>query len=119
MNTISASEAANRTRRAMALRDLMVEVGWDADKAARMDDSGWDALARTIAARTGRPFRSPSPATRDQAIGLLRGELTTVPVAVAASPAGVRTTPPAADVTGRIGLNGRSRVATNVSAMVD
>lgn len=127
MNTISAGEAANRTRRALALRDLLLEVGWDADKAAQLGDDGWDALARTLAARTRRPFRTPSPETRRQAIGLLRGALTVVPVAM---PAADRPMPaPAPSVTAedlaRVGRGsdvdrlGLKRVPTNVSLMVD
>jgi hypothetical protein len=86
--TISAREAANRTRRAMALRDLMLEVGWDVAKITAEGDTGWKALARTIEKRDGRPFRDPSAETRDQALGLLSGALTVsqVPVAVPAAP---------------------------------
>ncbi len=122
-NTVSAKEAANRTRRAMALRDLLIEVGWNADKAAQLGDDGWDALARTIERRQGRPFRSPSAETRTQAIGLLAGELTIVPVAMpAARPAGVKTTPAAPATAATIAHGpsaGRPRVPVNVSLLVD
>lgn len=101
MNTISAKEAANRTRRAMALRDLIVEVGWDEARIKAEGEDGWKALARTIERRSGRPFKAPSERTQDEALGLLRGELTVVPVAMP------------------LGLNGRPRVPTNVSLMVD
>ncbi len=108
MNTISSREAANRTRRAMALRDLLLEVGFDADRAGQLGEDGWAALARTIAARTGRSFRSPSEATRSQALGLLTGALTVVPVAL-----------PTAELPAPIGRNGRPVFPTNISLMVD
>lgn len=102
MDTISAKEAANRTRRAMALRDLMLEVGWDEAKIKAEGEDGWEALARTIERRSGRPFRAPSERTQDETLGLLRGELILVPVAMPA-----------------LGLNGRPRVPVNVSLMCD
>jgi hypothetical protein len=139
--TISAREAANRTRRAMALRDLMLEVGWDVAKITAEGDAGWRALARTIEKRDGRPFRDPSPETRDQALGLLSGALTVsnLPVAVPATqvpqskpatfvPASAGAPSPRPELgsagptgTGDLGIgrNGLRRVPTNITLMVD
>jgi hypothetical protein len=126
MTTISTREAANRTRRAMALRDLMLEAGWDAERITREGQDGWEALARTITLRTGRLFRIPSVKTQEEALGLLTGARQVVEVQVTAPAATPAPAPrvTAADLArlGRgsaIGANGRPRVPTNVSLMVD
>lgn len=159
MTTISAREAANRTRRAMALRDLMLEAGWDVAKITAEGQDGWEALARTIALRSGRPFRTPSQATQAQALELLKGALAGLsqpvcpncgtkldsiggcvfarigscagpkvpqpePATAAPASAGAPSPRPESGSAGRtqagvIGLNGRPRVPTNVTLMVD
>lgn len=164
-NTISAAEAANRARRAMALRDLLLEIGWDVERASALPQRGWDSLARTISERQvatgGKVFRSPSSATQAEAIELLRGALASaarpecpscgtkldstggcvfarlgscdgpkipLPTAATAAPssAGAPSLRPESSSAGsngaeapRLGLNGRPRVPTNVTLMVD
>ena len=126
MNTISAKEAANRTRRAMALRDLILELGWDLAKAESLDEDLWKALALTIERRSGRHFREPSKATKAETLGLLRGDLAVVPVAMPTAshmPAPVK--PVRREDLARVGRGsdvdrlGRKRMPTNVSLMVD
>lgn len=126
MTTISTREAANRTRRAMALRDLLLELGLGLDWIEAQGEDGWAALARTITLRSGRLFRTPSPKTQEEALGLLTGAREVVEVQVTAPAATPAPAPrvTAADLArlGRgsaIGANGRPRVPTNVSLMVD